>query len=316
LYGGSRKLFGGEGATTLIKLPLRLTCILGAGAVTMGVMAAPTAASANTNSSSNGGTHVCSGTLSSPGVLSGTASDVVVRGACAVNSGPAVVRGDLTVTAGATLVAAFGQGNSSLAVKGDVRVGKDATLVLGCIPTSFPCIDDPNPNAPTLSSHGVVKGDLTSISPLGVIVHNSTLRGDVTEVGGGGGVTCDTTPGVFALFQSPAYSDYEDNTIAGDLRVIGLRSCWFGALRETVRGDVVYAGNRFADPDASEVNSNVIRGDMSCFANVPAVQFGDASNGVSNQVRGFASGECSFHTLQPNPAPDGPPTPISVKARR
>jgi hypothetical protein len=122
----------------------------------------------------------------------------------------------------------------------------------------------------------VIRGDLQASAPLGVLVH--------------------------------------DGTIGGDFRVTGLRSCWFGTLRVHIKGDALYAHNTFADPDASEVNSNVVAGDLSCFGNSPAVQFGDAVAGVPNQVSGDGRGECGFHVLLHNPPPSGPLTPSSVRA--
>src|SRR5580692_4478085 len=70
---------------------------------------------------------VCKGTLASPGVLAGTFhGNVVVIGACAVNGGAAVIRGDLILTPGSVLNAMFalddvtGKGTSSLTVFDDV----------------------------------------------------------------------------------------------------------------------------------------------------------------------------------------------------
>jgi hypothetical protein len=79
-----------------------------------------------------------------------------------------------------------------------------------------------------------------------------------------------------------------------------------------VRGSLFDAKNTMADPDANEVNTNVVRRNIACFNNSPAVQFGD-SMGSPNQVRGHAFGECGFHVKQPNPAPSGPLVLISVK---
>ena len=74
----------------------------------------------------------CSGTLKSPGVLVGNyRGDVVVKGVCAVNSGPVRVAGDLTVSKGGALIAAFGlnhrtrKGGSSLTVNGRSRGRKE-----------------------------------------------------------------------------------------------------------------------------------------------------------------------------------------------
>jgi hypothetical protein len=85
-----------------------------------------------------------------------------------------------------------------------------------------------------------------------------------------------------------------------------------GALRNHVRGSILTAVNTMADPDANEVLANVIRGNIACFRNTPATQCGDSMSSPS-KVRGKAFGECAFNVRQPNPAPSGPLTPISVK---
>ncbi|HEV7208532.1 MAG TPA: hypothetical protein VGN54_07320, partial [Mycobacteriales bacterium] len=229
----------------------------------------------------------CTGTPTAPGVLSGTYSDdVVVKGICFVNGGAAVVNGDLTLSPGSALNATFalndvaGKGLSSLTVKGDLHVGKGAILGMGCEPGFSPCHDDPaaaNNGNGALTGMNEVDGDLTSHQALAVIVHASKIGGDVTHNGGGGGVNCAVpTSGPFAKMMSPVFSDYEDNTIGGDLTVTKLQSCYFGALRNQVAGDVVYRHNTLFDPDASEVLANVIQGDISCAHNSPAVQFGDS----------------------------------------
>jgi hypothetical protein len=282
-----------------------------------------------------GRTAVCSGSLATPGVLAGTyPGNVVVSGFCAVDGGPAVVLGNLTVSPGSGLDATFalndvtGAGSSSLTVRGSLLVQSGAVLGLGCEPTFSPCSDDPDAaTGGTLTSAGHVGGDLDAEQALGVIVHASTIGGNVVEHGGGGGVGC-TVPatGIFSLLGSPVFSDYEDNAIGGNLLVQGLQTCWLGALRNTVRGSAAVLGNTFADPDADEVVSNTVHGSLACFGNSPAVQFGDSS-GTPDRVGGWAFGECAFGVTQPDPAanlpttpgssppyyPAGPPTPISVK---
>ncbi|MDQ6841472.1 MAG: hypothetical protein M3025_03485, partial [Actinomycetota bacterium] len=125
-------------------------------------------------------TQVCQGTFEHPGVLAGNYSgDVRVRGVCAVNSGPAHVRGTLTLSQGSALAAIFalnvtnGQANSHLEVRGGIRVERGATLFLGCDPQSFACKDDPNQANPTLSSAPRVGGSIIEHQALGVIVHNA-----------------------------------------------------------------------------------------------------------------------------------------------
>ena len=195
------------------------------------------------------GTTTCSGTPSAPGVLTGTHSTVVVNGVCAVNAGRAVVTGKLTVTAGSALVAAFalndatGSGKSSLTVKGNLQVNVGAVLLMGCNPANFPCLDDPNQNQPTLSSHDTVGLDLRSNRPLGVIVHNFTVGGDVVQTGGGGGVNCKPQ-GLFQFFQQPVYSTYEVGTVGGDMRISGYLACWMGVVEVHVGNTMAIRGNQ------------------------------------------------------------------------
>jgi hypothetical protein len=269
-------------------------------------------------------THKCSGTLAAPGVLAGTyRGDVQIDGVCMVNGGAAVVDGNLTVTPGSALNASFAlndrthHGTSSLRVRGNLSTLKDAVLDMGCLPLHSPCSDDPNASTGgTLTGHNRVDGNLTGWEALAIIVHASKIDGNVAQVGGGGGaaaMTCKVpTTGVFAAIGSPVFSNYEDNRIAGDLSVSKLRTCWFGALRDNVGGTVSVDGNKFGDPDADEVNSNLVHGSMKCFANTPAVQFGDGVGAMSNKVADKASGECGFKVKLHNTVPKGPLTPISV----
>jgi hypothetical protein len=265
--------------------------------------------------------NTCTGTLAAPGVLAGTyRGDVVVTGVCQVNGGAAVIKGDLILAPGSALNATFAlndvakTGRSSLTVRGDVKVQHGAVLGMGCEPNQMPCSDDPNAGTGgTLTGQNHVSGDVTGSRALAIIVHASTIRGDVSLRGGGGGVTCDVpATGIFASLQSPVFSDFEDSTIGGNLTITGLRTCWLGALRNHVRENVIDVNNTMADPDANEALANVIHGSIACFGNSPAVQYGD-SGSSPNQVRRHAFGECAFNVRQPNPAPSGPLEPISVK---
>lgn len=211
--------------------------------------------------------HKCSGTASSPGVLSGTfKSGVIVTGFCDVKNGPATVTGLLKLKPGSALAAAFGNNNSHLTVNGDVVVGHGATLILGCNTTSFTCFDETNMMAPTLSSKGRVTGSVTESAPLGVVIHNSKILGNVTETGGGGGVSC-TPKGPFAAFMSPAYSDYEDNVIKGNVSITGLHACWLGLARLHAGHNVTLLNNKLADPDGIEILSNHVAKNLVCRRN-------------------------------------------------
>lgn len=298
---------------------IRVASHLVAGAVVAGACALAPAVSVANDGHHHGHAHTCAGTLAAPGVLAGNYwSTTVIKGSCVVNGGAAIIHGDLIVTPGSNLVAAFanndvaGTGTSSLKVTGDIRVATGATAVLGCEPGFFTCVDDPNQNTPTLSSADTIRGDIAARGALGLLLHNSSVGGGIALRGGGGGVSCTPTPGsAFAAFGSPDYSDLEDNTIRGDLTVKGLQSCWFGALRDKIRGDGWISHNTMADPDAMEVATNTIRGDLACDANTPAIQYGDSA-GSPNVVGGWASGQCGFNVLIPNPEPSGPLTPISI----
>ena len=259
----------------------------------------------------------CSGTPTSPGVLTGTyPGNVIVKGFCEVNAGQAVVAGNLTIAPGGGVVAAFAlndkthNGFSSLTVKKNVVVSRGAALVLGCEANFFTCLDD---KSNTLQSRGTIGGSLLASQPLGVLVHNSTISGVVVENGGGGGTSCmPPTTGIFALLKSPPFTDFEDNILGDSVSVTQVHSCWLGLLRNSVHGTLTFSSNKMGDPDANEVLHNYVNRSLTCQGNVPAVQYGD-SGSSPNAVAGRASGQCSFSVRKPNPAPNGPLSPISIR---
>jgi hypothetical protein len=268
------------------------------------------AATARTALPSTARSTACTGTEASPGVLTGTyPSGAVVTGYCEVDGGAAVVDGSLTLATGATLDATFakddvaGTGTSSLTVSGNIKVAGGATLVMGCEPGYLACSDDPGG---TLSGDDHIGGNLVAKGALGVVVHASTVTGSVNQSAGGGGVTCaDPASGLFARIGFGVYSDYEDDTIGGNLHVTGLLSCWIGIIRNTVAGNFVDSGNTFADPDADGALQNTVGRSVACAGNTPAVQYGD-SGATPNVVTGRASGECAFTLASGRP--------VSVKA--
>jgi hypothetical protein len=190
---------------------------------------------------------------------------VVVKGLCEVNDGVAHVIGTLTLNSGSAMVAVFGMKHSKLTVDGNVAVGQGATFVLGCNTTSFACADDPNQSHPTLSSLPVITGNVTENAPLGVIIHSTRIGGGITETGGGGGLSCiPPKTGPFGAFHSPVYSDYEDDTITGNLTVTKVTSCYLGIARVHVNTlKVTY--DSMGDPDAIEILSNVVKHNLVCF---------------------------------------------------
>ena len=312
-------------ARMVSKWRLRLTRrLLVAAAIVAGMVAPVVVFGQAEVASAAASAFTCSGgTATTPTSLpAGTYSSVDVQGVCAVNAGQVTVTGNVTVDANTgALVAAFanndgGAGTSGLTVDGNISVASGAILILGCKASSFPCVDDPNQANPTLNSPDTVQGSITGNGDTSIIVHDSTIGTDVTETNASPGLTC-TPSGTFAALtgNTPTYSDYEDNTISGNLRVTGMKSCWFGALRDNVGGSVTYANNTLADPDASELHTNQIAGNFLCTGNSPVVQWGDSTGGI-NTVGGFATGECAFGVTQPKPgtnvAPGGIPTLIST----
>jgi hypothetical protein len=69
-----------------------------------------------------------------------------------------------------------------------------------------------------------------------------------------------------------------------------------------VAGSATFANNTLADPDANEMLTNQVAGNLLCSGNTPASQYGD-SDGSPNVVGGFATDQCSFNVEKPNPAP-------------
>jgi len=284
----------------------RVRLLLLAGGASLILLATGTAPAMGTSSTT------CTGDLSNLPASAGTIKgiypgDVVVDGACAVDAGTAVINGNLILRPNSTLVAAFASDN--LTVRGSIQVKDGAALIMGCNPESFPCVD----NGGGLATVKVLK-NLTAEQPLGLVVHNTYVQGKEVVNGGGGGVSCDSTPGVFGVFGSPAYIDNEDTTVHGNYTIENVQTCWLGTLRVKVGGNLTDTNNTMADPDAGEVVANTVGGNISCSGNSPAVQFGD-SGAAPNVVRGSASGECGFDVFSPDPFYDGGgPQPISVKS--
>lgn len=283
---------------------LGIPSLIGIGGLLFGLLAVIPATTASAAPAWH--TRVCSGSAKRPGTLSGLYLNAIVHGVCVVNRGPALIQNDLIITRNAAVVAAYGGRHSHLWVGNNILVSPGGSLIMGCESrrrqgsATFPCLNDPHQGRPTLSSRSTVRGNVIARNALGIVVHNSWIGHSVVQIGGGAGTTC-TPKGIFAKFGQPVYSDYEDNWIGGNLFVRGLRSCWFGALRNWVGVSATFSRNKMADPDAMEVVSNVVIRDLACLRNRPAVQFGD-SHGRSNRVGLHAFFQCGFHVIRPNPA--------------
>jgi hypothetical protein len=221
-------------------------------------------------------------------IAAGTYSSLTVTGFCTVDQGVVKVKGDVTVKPNAGLIAAFG-GGPKLVVGGNLTVQTRGVLVLGCEPGVFTCINDPDQQVGTLSSTGTVFGNLNAQRALAVLVHLTTVGVDLKLIGGGGGVNCDSQA---ALFGSPAYATFEDVSVGRDAVITNWRSCWLGLFRTTVGRNVSFHNNVVADPDGNEIQTNIVKGNLSCHTDNPAAQSGD-SGGNPNVVLGHATGECA-----------------------
>ena len=217
-----------------------------------------------------GGTGVatCTGGVIAPG----TYASLLVTGKCSIPAGTVVLTGSVVVASNATLNASS---PATVIIGGNVIVSSGATFGLGCSTDNPECVGLPLTDR--------IDGSLTASSALMVTVWGTTVGGNITLTGGGGGAVCPP----FFIF-----SDLTNNTVRGNVAVTGLNSCWFGMFRNSIGGNVAVTGNVFGDDDATEIGTNVIGGNLVCFGNSPAAQFGD-SGALPNTVRGIRAGECS-----------------------
>ncbi len=251
--------------------------------------------------------NTCSGTPTAPGLLAGDYwGNVTVDGVCFVNGGHATVHGSVTVSPGSALVAAFalndiaGSGTSSLTITHGLRVMNGGAALIGCLASSFPCLDDPSQTSPTLASADMV-GRIVGQDALGIIVHDTTISGSVFQRGGGGGVSCAPS-GIFTAFGQPPYSDYEDTTIGGNLTIKNLRTCWVGMARVHVGGNARFVNNQLADRDGVEIIANDIAGNLACRGNSMTWDSAEIPQSGAlfprtpepNTVGGERSGQCVY----------------------
>ena len=305
---------------------------LGTSAALLGLMIAPMSMASAASAAPIGGSgaYNCTGGNVAPG----TYRSMTITGVCYMPVGKIVVQENLTVAPGALLDAvtpgdppASPTVPATVVVGGNVLVGRGAVLLFGC---------SPNISCPAGITYDSIDGNLTAIGAQGVVVHSASIGGSASLLGGGGGAaakTCNAQPSGDSspiadlepwsedpnLDTTPVYSDFEDATIGGNLTVAGLTSCWLGSLRNQVGGNVSVSGNTMGDPDAMEIDNNLLRGNMTCLNNTPAVQFGD-SGAAPNLVGRLGIGECGFNVVLPNPAPEpgegpGVPEHITVSTR-
>jgi hypothetical protein len=213
-------------------------------------------------------------------IPTGTYNSLTIAGQCAVDQGIVKVKHNVTVQPNAGLFAAFG-GGPEIAIGGNLNVKSNAILFLGCDALDSPCFNDSD-GSQGFSSKGTVFGDLHSDGAFAVVVHFSSIGGDLKIHGGGGGDNCDTA-GFFTV---------ESSSVGGNATVEDLQTCWGGFFRTSVGGNFKYHNNVTADPDGNEIQTNVVQGNMNCSGNNPVDQPGD-SGGFMNVAFGHATGDCA-----------------------
>ena len=213
--------------------------------------------------------------------VSGAYATLTISGNAYVPEGKTLtVAGNLTLASGSCLDAFT---VATVNVGGDINVGPGAILGLGCTPGSLgPPLNQPPCHGVT--THDTVGGSINANAPLTMYLDGNTIHGSVISRGGGPGLNSDT----FINFP------IKDNTIGGKLLVEGWQGGWAGLVRNHVSGSVGFSQNASVlDPDSSEVQTNVIAGDLVCFANSPAAHVNPADGGQPNTVGGKKIGQCA-----------------------
>ena len=167
---------------------------------------------------------------------------------------------------------------STITVGGNVTAVTGSLLGLGCQPdTTFahhPCTVDPTGTPPSRSR--------ATSPPLGadtVLLNGITVKRNVTLAGGGG--------------ENPW--SVKNDTINGNLTIIGVTSEFMVVLRNTIGGNVTLAGitETDTDPDpAVEIVVNTIGGNLVCLGLLPRAA-GGFIPGQVNTVGGHSIGQCA-----------------------
>jgi hypothetical protein len=214
-------------------------------------------------------------TCTSGSIPGGLYKGLIVTGPCTFG-GDVAVNGDLIVEAGAILNDHAASGKD-VRVTGDVFVGEGAVLGLGAY------------GPPGISTATRVNGDIIADRPLSLYLSGITVNGNVTSTG-------SVTPAEFRNFP------FKDNKVNGNLTIVGWDGGWLGVIRAQVNGTVTVSNNSSVileggepgvDSDSTEVQTNVIHGDLICFGNTPAAQVNAADGGQLNRVNGQKIGECA-----------------------
>lgn len=220
----------------------------------------------------------CSGGAIAPGVYNG----LTVTGDCTITD-EVTINGNVRVVDGAYLDAAYV--GTKLTINGNVSVGPDAILGLGCSFGYHDCGFNPG----IWRGNVTVNGNIVANQALTMYLDFLTIHGNVVSNAGGDVSLVDPNGLVFPI---------KDNVIDGNVTVHGWKGAWFGIIRNTVGGNVMVSntvGTRLGDGgllDSTEIVTNRIGGNLICQGNTPVAEIGD-SGGSPNIVGGNKIGECA-----------------------
>ena len=212
-------------------------------------------------------------------VPSGDYSSITVTGACDVAPGAVItIGGNLTVAPGAIFDAQSAP--STITVGGNVTAGEGSLVGLGCQPnyphnTGHPCQVEPD-----AASTIVVDGTISATDADTVLLNGIAVGRNVTLTGGGGDIPWSI----------------KNDSVSGNLTVSDVSADWFGALFNTVDGNVTLTNITATDPEDPTptifVSRNHIGRNLTCMGLGPNLSggfFGQHSNVVGRN----ANGQCA-----------------------
>jgi hypothetical protein len=241
-----------------------------AGAVAL-VLSGTAAASAK-------GTSPVAYTCTGGDIPSGHYASITVTGACDVPADAVIsVAGDVYVAARAVLDAQSAP--STITVGRNVTAVTGSFLGLGCQPNTdhaeHPCMVEPDGHS-TIT----IKGNVTALGADTVLLNGVTVKRNVTLAGGGGDIP-------WAI---------KNNTIRGNLTIVGVTADWLGVLFNRIDGNATLLGITATDPGdpgrTVAVVRNTIGRNLICFGLAPGVS-GGFIPGEVNVVGRNAIGQCA-----------------------
>jgi hypothetical protein len=212
-------------------------------------------------------------------IPSGTYASITVTGRCDVPA-DAVIRvlGNVYVAAGAVLDAQSAP--STITVGHNVTAAAGSLLGLGCQPdyadrTGHPCTVEPEGHSTV-----TVNGNVTAIRADTVLLNGIAVKRNVKLIGGGGDIP-------WAI---------KNDTISGNLTVIGQTADWLGVLFNSIGGNATLIHITVTDPGDPErlvfVVRNSIDRNLNCWGLDPGVS-GGFFPGEVNTVGHHATGQCA-----------------------